>query len=254
VERLPSWGIVMAALTVAVAALAALGAVPTPLLIVPFVGTTLARRFAVTAIRAEINDDGLWLGEALAASRAEITDVWFDADDRELRVTVASKPDRLLVIHLPNAQQARRFVRVLLPEPHEHRVAGVRPRLLHLLVPLRFLAVAIAFWVTSGSPVAALLALLFAVGAHGYVIGTQIDAGEGALELRTLRGTTRIAYADIASIEIDAGSIRLRSERTVALPARVVREPLAGTSAFTRRAHARALAHLAERVRAARGG
>lgn len=241
----------MAAMTVVVSVLCAVRVIPTPLIIVPFVAASIARRFAVVPTRAEIDGDGLWLGDTLAASRKEITDAWFDADDREIRVTVASKPDRLFVVHLPNRDQAQRFVAALLPEPHDHRVAGVRPTLVQALVPVRFLGVAVAYWATSGSPVAALLVLLFAIGSYGLVIGTQIDAGDDALELRRVLGSTRIAYSEIASVESDSGVITLRDQRTFALAARVVRDPLLGTNDFTRRAHARALAHLATRISSA---
>ena len=245
---MPTWGVAMAALTIVVAVLCAVRVVPTPLLIVPFVAASIARRFAVVPTPAEIDTDGLWLGDALAAPRSAITDVWFDAEDREIRVAVASKPDRLLVIHLPNREQAQRFVAALVPAPHAHRVAGVRPNLVQAVVPLRFLGVAVAYWVTSGSPVAALLVLLFAIGSYGLVIGAQIDAGDDALELHRLRGSSRIPYSEIASVESDSGVIRLRDRRVVTVAPRTVRDPLLGTNDFTRRAHARALAHLAARI------
>lgn len=243
----------MSAITILIAVLAAVRVVSIPLLIIPFILSSIARRFAVVPADATIDADGLWLGDRLAAARADITDAWFDPDDRELRVIVAAKPDRLVVVHLPNAEQARRFADALAPaSENAHRVAGVRPGGLSALIPLRLFAVVVAFVVTSQSPSALLLALFFALGAYGFAIGTQVDAGPDTLELRSVRGITRIAYPDIATVDVEDGRIELEGGRTVSIPARVVRDPLLGTQDWTRRAHARALAYAATRARAIR--
>lgn len=246
---MPTWGIAMSALTVVVAVLAAVHVVPTPLLIIPFILSSVARRFAIIPVDATIDADGLWLGEKLVAGRGDVTDAWFDPEDRELRVTVAAKPDRLVVVHLPNEEQARRFADALAPAEQAHRVAGVRPGGASALIPLRLFAVVVAFVVTSQSPTALLLGVFFAFGAYGFAIGTQVDAGPDALELRSVRGVTRIAYADIATVDVDDGRIELKGGRTVSVPPRVVRDPLLASVEWTRRAHARALRHAATRSR-----
>lgn len=248
VERLPTWGVAMAALTIVVAVLAAVRVVATPLLIIPFIASSMARRFAVVPTDATIDAEGLWLGEKLAIARGDVTDAWFDREDRELRVTVAAKPDRLLVVHLPNEEQARRFAEALAPVGDAHRVAGVRPGGLAALIPLRLLSVVVAFVVTSQSPAALLLAVFFALGAYGFAVGTQVDAGPDALELRSIRGVTRIPYGDIAAIDVDDGRIELESGRAVVVAPRHVRDPLLASVDWTRRAHARALGHAASRL------
>lgn len=240
----------MSAVTIVVAVLAAARVVPTPILIIPFIVSSIARRFAIVPADATIDADGLWLDEKLVAPRADVTDAWFDTDDRELRVTVAVKPDRLVVVHLPNEEQARRFAGALAPGAERaHRVAGVRPGGVASLIPVRLFAVVVAFVVTSQSPTALLLGVFFAIGAYGFAIGTQIDAGPDALELRSVRGVTRIPYADVTSIDVDDGRIELEGGRTVAVPPRVVRDPLLASVPWTRRAHARALGYAASRLR-----
>ena len=234
---MPTWGLGMAALTIALAALAALRIVPPPVLIVPLLASSISRRFSVTPVHATIDADGLWLGERLAAARSEVLDVWFDAEDRELRITVASKPDRWLVLHVPNSEQARRFVTALLPADHGHRVAGVRPRAIDLLSPLRFVAVAIAWAATARLPGAIVIVLFFAWSAYAFVRGVQIDAGPDALELRTFRGIERIPYADLGR---DGARLDTLSERAV-------RDPLLSSQSWTRRAYERVLAYARER-------
>lgn len=233
------WGVALSALTIAVAICTALGLVTSFLLVIPFIASTTARRFGVVPMDASIDRDGLWLGDTLVAPRADILDVWAANDQTDHRVSVAVKPDELLVLLLPNAEQARRFARELAPRKKTTDfaaavVAGYRPRALDALYPLRLFFVIGSFIANSGwkNPAAFLLFVFFALGAYGLVVATQIQSGPDGLTLRKLFGGTRhVPWSDVTAQMLDA------------LPARIVRSPLLTTSAWTKAAHARVIAH-----------
>lgn len=239
----------MAAITVLFAGLAVVGLVPMPLVVLPFVLSSVARRLSLVASEATIDGEGLWLGETLAAKRTDVLDAWFDPEDDEHRVTVAAAPDRMFVLHMANEEQGRRFARALAPRgAAAHRVAGVRPGIEPALLPIRLLAVVVASLVTTSSPAALLLLGFVGLGAFGLVVGRQLDAGPDALAIRSLFGTRRIAYADLARVDLDEGVVELAAGGRIAVPPRVVRDPLLAAAPWTRRAHARALAFAAAKA------
>lgn len=228
----------MAAVTIAAALASAAHLIASPLVIPPFLASTVSRRFAVVQADASIDAEGLWLGDTLVAARADILDVWADREDTEHRVSVAVKPDLLYVMHLPNAGQACRFAEALAPaspdDDHGRRVAGIRPHLIDALMPLRLLALAISFLGNTGRPQAPAVLVLLALflwAAYGFVVAKQIDAGPDGLTLRTFAGARTIPWSGVTDEALDA------------LPKRAVRSALLSTSPWTNRAHARVVAH-----------
>jgi hypothetical protein len=223
----------MSALTIVVAIAIALDKVSGLLLSIPFIASTVARRFAVTPADASIDADGLWLGESLAVARKDILDAWADSDDTDHRVSVAFEPDGLLVVHLPNAEQAKRFARELAPRKTDRVVAGYRPRAFDALYAARLLAVIAAFIATAGwkNPAAALMLIWFAVGAYGFVVAAQIHSGPDGITIKRFARERHIPWSDVTADLLDA------------IPARVVRSPLLATSPWTKNAHARVIAH-----------
>lgn len=210
----------------------------TPLiLVIPFIASTTARRFGVTPMDASIDRDGFWLGDTLVAPRADVVDVWAARDQVDHRVSVAVKPDELIVLLLANAEQGRRFARELAPpdrsDSERSVVAGYRPRALDALYPLRLFFVIASFIANSGwrNPAALLLFVFFAIGAYGFVVATQIEAGPSGLTLRKAFRERVVPWSDVTEEMLDA------------LPARIVRSPLLTTSAWTKAAHARVIAH-----------
>jgi hypothetical protein len=223
----------MAALTIVTAVLTALKILPTPALILPFIASTTARRFGLSPIDASIDAEGLWLGDMLVAPRADIIDAWADPDDTDRRVAVAVKPDELIVVHLPNLEQAKRFASELRPRSpaNAHVVAGVRPGAVDTLFPIRLFAVIASFVANAGleSPAVLLLFVFFGIGAYGFVVATQIDAGPDGLTLRTFARSRHLPWAEVTDEILDK------------LPARYVRSPLLTTSPWTKHAHARVM-------------
>jgi hypothetical protein len=227
------WGVAMSALTILVAVAVALGKISSFYLTIPFIASTTARRFGVTPMDASIDADGLWLGDTLAAPRADIVDAWADPDDTDHRVSIAVKADELLVLHLPNAEQAKRFAKELAPKAAERVVVGHRPRAIDAVYPLRLLAVTGMLLATAGwkNPPAVLLLILFALGAYGFVVATQIESGPDGLTLRQFARERHIPWSDVTE------------DLLAKLPARVVRSVLLSTSPWTKHAHARVIAH-----------
>lgn len=227
------WGVAMSALTIVVAIAVAGGVVTSLLVVIPFVASTTARRFGVTPMDASIDKEGLWFGDTLVAPRADILDAWADPDDTDHRVSVAVKPDELFVIHLPNADQAKRFASELAPEDAGIAVAGFRPRPIDAVYPVRLLAVIGSFLASAGwkNPAAALLLVFFALGAYGFIIGTQIQSGPDGLRLKAFARERHLPWSEVTGAVLDT------------LHARVVRSPLLTTSAWTKKAHARVIAH-----------
>lgn len=233
VERFPTWGVAMSALSIVIAIAVGLDKVTSLLLVIPFGASTAARRFSVIPMEASIDADGLWFGETLVAPRADIVDAWADPDDTDHRVSIALTSDELFVVHLVNAEQARRFANELAPANADHAVAGVRPRAIDAVYPLRLLAITGMLLATAGwkNPPAALLILFFALGAYGFVVATQIRSGPDGLTLRRFARERQIPWSDVTGDLLDE------------LPARVVRSPLLATSSWTKKAHARVIAH-----------
>lgn len=226
------WGVVMSALSIVIAIAVGLDKVTSLLLVIPFGASTAARRFSVTPMAASIDAEGLWLGDTLVAPRAEIVDAWADPDDTDHRVSVALKSDELFIIHLVNAEQAKRFAKELAPSK-DYAVAGVRPRPIDAVYPLRLLAITGMLLATAGwkNPPAALLLVFFALGAYGVAVATQIRSGPDGLTLRQLTGERHIPWSEVTE------------DLLAKLPARVVRNPLLATSPWTKKAHARVIAH-----------
>jgi hypothetical protein len=234
----------MSALTIVTATAIALDKLTSLALAIPFVASTTARRFGVTPMDASIDAEGLWLGDTLVAPRADILDAWHDREDTDHRVSVAVEPDQLLVLHLPNAEQAKRFARELAPSGEERAIAGFRPRAIDALYPGRLLAVIAAFLAGAGwkSPAAALLLVIFAIGAYGFVVGTQIQSGPDGLTLRKFARERHIPWSDVTD------------DLLAEIPTRIVRGPLLTTSPWTKHAHARVIAHAKSQLKKRREG
>ena len=238
------WGVVMSALAIVIAIAVALDKVTSLLLVIPFGASTAARRFSVTPVAASIDADGLWFGDTLVAPRADIVDAWADPDDTDHRVSVALKSDELFIIHLVNAEQAKRFANELTAAKNTHAVAGVRPRAIDAVYPLRLLAITGMLLATAGwkNPPAALLVIFFALGAYGFVVATQIRSGPEGLTLRKFTGERIIPWSEVTE------------DLLATLPARVVRNPLLATSAWTKKAHARVIDHARAQMEKRREG
>lgn len=233
IERLPAWGVAMAALTTVIGFAAAAHLLSPPWTILPFLASTIARRVGGSAVRVEIDGDGLWVDEKLLAAKSEILDAWADPDDTDNRVAVTLDGGRVIVFLLPNKEQAARFARAL---PRPHVVAGVLPRAVDLLMPLRIVAIMTSSISNTHSPVGLFLLVFVAISGWGMFIGRQIDVGPDGVTLRSLFGATKLAFS-----EVDEES----------LSARRVRSAFFGTSAWTRHAHARAMKKIAEMKRGA---
>jgi hypothetical protein len=234
----------MSALTIVTATAIALDKVTGLLLSVPFVASTLARRFAVVPAEASIDADGLWLGDTLVAPRKDILDAWADPQDTDHRVSVAIVPDELIVVHLANAEQAKRFARELAPASGERVVVGYRPRAIDALYPARLLAVIAAFIASAGwkNPAAALMLIWFAIGAYGFVVATQIHSGPDGLTLKRFARERHLPWSDVTDDLLDS------------LSARIVRSPLLATGPWTKNAHARVIAHAKAEMKKRRDG
>lgn len=233
----------MAGLTIAAAVGVAVQVVPSLLLPIPFIASTAARRFGLSPVDATVDHEGLWLGDTLVAPRADILDVWADPDDTDRRVSVAVKPDELLVLHFVNAGQARRFADALRPSEETHVFAGIRPRFVDALFALRLFAVVASIIVNVGwkSPVAGVLLILFGVGAYGFFVAKQIEVGPTGLTLRSFIGAKTVEWKDVTDSMLDR------------IHARVVRGPLLTTSPWTKHAHARAIAAARRSTKQKRG-
>jgi hypothetical protein len=176
--------------TVVISIAIGLRLVPIFSLIPLLVASTVARRFASRRVTLTV-DDHLTIG-ARVVRRDDIVDVWQD----ELRVTVAF--GELIAVVFDDAEVATRFV-LALPRS-KARAAGHRPTAIDVLPPLRFLAVAGAFFAT-GSWLGAIALIPFVRGAWPLVSARHVVVDEARMTLAGLFGERTIARGDIRDLD-----------------------------------------------------
>jgi hypothetical protein len=165
--------------------------VPIFALLPVLVASAIARRFASRRVVLTSGDD-LTIGTRVVRHDA-IVDVWQD----ELRVTVAFAGE-LAAFVFDDADVAARFVAAL--PPSKARAAGHRPTPVDALAPLRFLAVAGAFFAT-GSWLGAIALIPFARGAWALVVARHVVVDDTRMTLDGLFGTRTIALEDVREID-----------------------------------------------------
>lgn len=174
----------------------------------PFlIASSVGRRFASTAKQVVVLPDGaIELGKERLN---DVRDVWLE-DDGEPRVVVAHGDGELAVLWFENREQARRFANAVERDDDARAfVAGYRPRKVDLLSPLRFAAIAIAFFAIGSWR--GVFALLFVpLGLRGYFTAKQLIVRGEDFELRTAHDSETFQRASIVSIDIDEGIIKLK--------------------------------------------
>jgi hypothetical protein len=247
-ERLPAWVHVSSALVILVSVLVATRLVHMLVLLPFLVASSLGRRFASSTTHVEVDGNGLDLG-GRAIPRSEIVDVWVDDDRTEPRVTVAFGADVVLaVLHFQNPAQAKRFGEALDDQAEPRAmVVGHRPRPVDLLASLRFVAIAAAFFGT-GSVYGLFALAFFAFGAWTVVQAKQVIATARGFEVRSVLGIQSYGYADVESVDTEAGVIALKGGREISLHRSSLRDTTLATAGWLERARTRVL----ERIRTAR--
>ncbi len=258
-ERLPTWVHVSSALVILVGLLVATHLVHM-LVFLPFlVASSIGKRFASTAKHVVVEPSRLRLGER-EIPRSEILDAWADEDDVEPRAAVAfGEAVEVAVLHFANREQARRFSEALAGDQrgtatHDATndgrvfVVGHKPRPVDMLSSLRFVAIAAAFFGT-GSTYGLFILLLFALGAWNIVRAKQLVARDTKLEIRTILGTEVHPYGEIESVDVDAGTIQLKSGAELHIPRSTLRDATLASPPWLERARTRVLARVRTKAR-----
>jgi hypothetical protein len=246
-EQLPVWVQISSALVVVTGILIAVRLVPMLVLLPFLVASSIGRRFASSATHVEVEESGLDLGGRIIP-RSSIVDVWVDDDATEPRATVAlGENTELAVLHFENREQALRFGEALALKDGA-AVAGHRPVPADLLASLRFVAIAAAF-VATGSWYGLFILVFFAFGAWNVVRAKQVVAFADRFTLHGLLGSRSYPYADIASVDVDAGVIALKDGSEVVVPRSSIRDTTLAAPAWLERAHARTLEQIRKRAR-----
>lgn len=240
IERVPTWGIAASAFVIVAALLAAVRAIPMFALLVALVPSALARRFSTTEHRALVDERGLSLDDKLELARSDVVDVWFDeADEYESRVVVADHR-RMLVLHLPNHDQARRFVGAL--GPPRGRVAGHLPNAADWVLPLRFVAIAVTLYAAGGTPPWIVLVplVLAAPGLAAATVATRVQASAKEIEIRSVFRTRRIPRSEVD--RVDERALVLKSGEAIRLRPYMIRDAMLRSPEWLERALDRVLA------------
>ncbi len=243
VERLPPWVHVMSGLVIVVGVLVTMHLVHI-LAFLPFlVASSVGRRFATNPKHIEVDERRLDLGGREIA-RSEIVDVWVDSEEAAARVTIAfGEKLEVAILHFENHEQAKRFGSALAPEGGAF-VVGSLPRPVDWLSPLRFVAIAAAFFAT-GSPLGALVLAVFAFGAWNAIRARQVVARADRVEIRSVLGAQVHPYSEIERVDVEDGVLHLRGGAEISVPRSVLRDTTLGSGAWLERARTRALTRIA---------
>lgn len=247
-ERLPVWTHITSALVVVTGVLIAFRLAPMVALLPFLVASSLGRRFASSARHVVVDGNGIDLGGRTIA-RADLVDVWVDDDATEPRATLAFGKDiELALLHFVNREQARRFGGAFTNGGLRAAVVGHKPVPVDMLASLRFVAIAAGFFGT-GSWYGLFVLVFFALGAWNVVRAKQLVARSDGFEVRTLLGTESHTYAEVASVDLDAGLIALKSGVEITLPRGALRDPTLASPAWLERARTRVLGQVRQRGR-----
>lgn len=212
--------------------------------VLPFlIASSLGHRFGSSAIHAVVHEaDGrLSLG---GKSIDDVRDVWLSDDDAESRVVVAYGEERALaVLWFENREQAKRFARAF-PERKEV-VAGYRPRRLDLLSPLRFVAIAGAFFAT-GSWYGALALVFVPLAVRSFFTAKQLVVQGETFELRTAFDAETFRRDGVVRVDVDEGVIVMKGERELSFATPSSRDVHLMAPAWTDASRRRALKRLAQ--------
>jgi hypothetical protein len=248
-ERLPTWAQVSSALVIVVGVLVAAHLV-SMLVFLPFlVASSLGRRFASTASHVEVDADGLML-DGRRIPRGDILDVFLDESEPRAAVAFGERAE-LAVLYFPNADQARRFADALTASTEEGQramVVGYMPRPVDALASLRFIAITLTF-VATGAWIGLSVLVFFLFGASAFVRAKQVIARADGFEIRSVLGRRAHAYADVESVDVDAGVIGMKGGEEVAVPRAALRDTTLASPPWLDRARTRML----ERIRARKG-
>jgi hypothetical protein len=249
-EHLPWWAHVVSAIVIAVGVLVAARVVPMLAFLPLLVLSSINRRFTSSALRVEVDETSLALGDR-RVSRGDVLDVWLVDDELEPRVTLAAASGggaaTVSVLHFQNREQARRFAGAV--GAGSAVVAGHAPRPVDALSSLRFAAIALAFFAT-GSWFGALPLAFFALGARALLRAKQVVARTSGFEIRSAFGVRAYAYADVESVDVEAGVIVLEGGREIDVPRAAIRDATLATPSWLEQARARVL----EPIARSRGG
>ncbi len=146
-----------------------------------------------------------------------------------------------------NRAQAQRFGEA--GSPARAEVVGYKPVPMDMLGSLRFVAIAAGLLRRTGSWYGLFVLVFFAFGAWNVVRAKQLIARADGFEVRTVLGTESHAYAEVASVDLDAGVIALRSGPEIALPRGALRDPTLASPAWLERARTRVLGQVRQRGR-----
>jgi hypothetical protein len=211
--------------------------------------SSIGRRFSSVATHVDVEADGLLLGERRLAS-TQILDVWHDEarqgeGTNEARVIVAIDAARgaeLAILYFENSAQAKRFAEAF--TPRTSTFAGHRPRIIDALPSLRFVAIAGAFFGT-GSWFGVLALGYFMLGALALGRAKQVIAKADGFEIHTLFGSRHEAYANVASVDADAGAVAMKDGSEIVIARAAIRDPMLGAPRWLDQARTRVLERIA---------
>ncbi len=234
---------VAAALVVVSAALATARLIPLAVALPFLIASSLGRRFASSAIHAEVTEEGQL---ELGGKRVDdIREAWLEDGTDEPRVVVACGDARdLAVLYFENREQAKRFAGAF--PGRTELVVGYRPRRVDLLSPARFVAIAFAF-ASLGSWYGALTLVFVPLALRNFFGAKQLIVHGDTFELRTAFDAETFQRAGIVAVDIDDGIITLKGDRELKLASANVRDPHLNAPTWTDLKRRHALKHLASR-------
>lgn len=209
IERRPPWVDVASGLVVVSALLAAAKLVPMAAVLPFLIASSVGSRFGSSATHVVVDEDGALVLDGKRIP--DVRDVWLEDDGVEPRVVAAYGEAReLAVLWFENREQARRFAGAF-PERQEV-VAGYRPRKIDLLSPLRFVAIAVAFF-AMGSWYGGLALLFVPLSLRNLLAAKQLVIQGDRFELRTALDAESFPRDGVVTVDVDEGRIVMKGER-----------------------------------------
>lgn len=210
---------------------------------IPFlIASSLGNRFASSALHVEVDpEDGSLTFDGKPVE--DIRDVWL-ADDVEPRVVVAHGEARsLAVLWFENRTQAKRFADAFTDEQRKEIVAGYRPRKVDLLSPLRFVAIALAFFAVQ-SWYGGLALVFVPLALRNFWKAKQLVVHGETFELATAFDSETFRRDGITKVELDDGVITMK-ERELHFSITSARDAHLATPSWSEALRRRALRRLA---------